>query len=512
MERRRFLKVAGAGAAVVSLPALVSCGSRATLLGKGTTSSGANTTYFDNFGVSQALLQRTMEKALSRGGDFCDIFLQHNVQHWTGMEDGQVNRAYSTIDLGAGIRVLKGDATGFAYCEDLSEKALMSAAGTAAAVADSSRLVHPQPLAAHTVANHYPVEVPWEEVGTERKLPVIELAEKTARERDSRVFKVSVFLGDESSHILLVNSEGRLVEDSQPMATMWVTCVAQQDDQIETASDSISGRADLSFVSGKNVTDLAMRTTDQVVRGFDAVLPPIGEMPVVLAAARSGILLHEAIGHPMEADFNRKGISIYADRIGAKISSEHVTIIDDATNPGLRGSINMDDEGQPGQKTVLVENGVLRSYLHDRISASHYKTDVTGSGRRQSFRYPPVPRMRNTYMLDGPHDPEEVIGSVKNGIYAETFSNGQVNIGAGDFTFYLKQGRLIEDGKLTAVIKDANLIGNGPQVLAEIDMVGNDAAMMVGGGSCGKDGQFVPVGFGLPTVRAGSMSVGGRNA
>jgi TldD protein len=224
------------------------------------------------------------------------------------------------------------------------------------------------------------------------------------------------------------------------------------------------------------------------------------------------ILLHEAIGHGMEADFNRKGISIYADRIGERIAPEDVTIIDDGTNERLRGSINIDDEGIASQRTVLVENGILRSYMHDHISSKHYNLESTGSGRRESFRFPPVPRMRNTYMLNGPYDPEEIIASVDKGLYAEMFSNGQVAIGAGDFTFFLKHGRLIEKGKLTHVVKDANLIGSGPKVLEHVDMVGNDMAMFSGGGNCGKDGQAVPVGFGMPTIRAGAISIGGRKS
>jgi TldD protein len=267
----------------------------------------------------------------------------------------------------------------------------------------------------------------------------------------------------------------------------------------------------LGFFSAACVDEVAQCAADYTTLLFDAGPPPVGELPVVLAPGVSGILLHEAIGHGMEADFNRKGISIYADRIGQRIAPDDVTIIDDGTNERLRGSINIDDEGAVAQRTVLVENGILRSYLHDRISAAHYKVASTGSGRRESFRFPPVPRMRNTYMTNGRHHPNEVIASVKKGLYAEVFSNGEVQIGAGDFTFYLKHGRMIEDGKLTHYVKDANLIGNGPKVLEQVDMVANDMELYSGGGYCGKDRQRVPVGFGLPTIRVGSISIGGRN-
>jgi TldD protein len=242
---------------------------------------------------------------------------------------------------------------------------------------------------------------------------------------------------------------------------------------------------------------------------FDAVKPEAGEMEVVLAAGSSGILLHEAIGHGMEADFNRKNVSIFADKINKPVAENFVSIVDDATNPNIRGSVNVDDEGNDTEKTFLVENGILRSYLHDRISAQHYNVKSTGSGRRQSFRYIPQPRMRNTYMLPGPHKKEEIIGSVKKGIYAEMFTNGQVFIGAGDFTFYVKSGYLIEDGKLTKPIKDVNIIGNGPKVLRDIVMVGDDLEMAEGGWTCGKNGQGVPVSMGLPTVKVSKITVGG---
>ncbi len=244
---------------------------------------------------------------------------------------------------------------------------------------------------------------------------------------------------------------------------------------------------------------------------FDARRPQAGELPVVLAAGASGILLHEAIGHGMEADFNRKNISIYSEMLGKKIAPDFVTIVDDGTMDNERGSLNVDDEGNEAQRTVLVENGVLVSYLHDHISARHYGVAPTGSGRRESYRHPPMPRMRATYMENGPHTKDEIIASVKNGIIAETFTNGQVQIGAGDYTFYIKNGWLIEDGKVTAPIKDTNIIGNGPETLRAVTMAANDSKLDTGGWTCGKDGQGVPVSQGLPTVLVSSMNVGGEN-
>lgn len=507
MNRRDFLALSGAGAACAAAASLPVWGT-----GCNASTSGEHQIYFDRFGVGSSLLRRILDKGLSRGGDFSEIFLQHKITHWTGMQDNQVDRAYSQVELGAGIRVLKGEATGFAYCEDLSESALLRAAETAAAVADASAEARVQPLLAGDITSRYPVAVPWSEIGTDQKLPLLTQANAAARAVDDRIVRVTIYLGDETSHVLIANSEGRLVEDDQPMTIMYLTCVAMDGQKVETASEVTSSRDGLGFFTPSRLTQLGQVAAGDALEMFSAVPPPIGEHPVVLAAGTSGILLHEAIGHGMEADFNRIGTSIYSDMIDKRVAHEDVTIIDDGTNGRLRGSLNVDDEGVEAQKTVLVENGILRSYLHDRISSKHYGIAPTGSGRRQSFRYPPNPRMRNTYMLGAQTPPEDIIASVDKGIYAEKFANGEVRIGAGDFTFYLTQGRMIENGKLTNLVKDANLIGNGPKVLEHIDMVGNDMTMYSGGGNCGKDGQFVPVGFGLPTVRAGSISIGGRNA
>ncbi len=514
MRRRDFLKWAGAGAALFSVPFLGGQG-RQGMLGSLIDSSAAAAgggQYFDRFGMSEAVFRNVLAKGLSRGGDFCELYFEHTISRRTAMEDGQINRAAGSVDLGAGIRVLKGDATGYAYCEDLTEAALLAAAETAAAVADGGPAASCQPIAISSTPNHYSIRVPWSEVGIDRKIPIIERLNASARAASPNLVRVSVALADDDSHILVVNSEGLMVEDYRPMALISLTCVGSKDGRTESYRDTLSGRTDIDFFTEERIDDHARYVVSMVEEMFTAIDPPVGELPVVMAPAQSGILLHEAMGHPMEADFNRKGISMYSNSIGQKIANEHVTIVDDGTNPHMRGSLNIDDEGTPGQRTVLVENGIMRSYLHDRISAKHYGLASTGSGRRQSFRFSPVPRMRNTYMVAGPHDPREIIASVPKGLYAENFSNGQVNIGAGDFTFYLQKGRLIENGKLTSVVKDANLIGNGPKVLASIDMVGTDFALFKSGGTCGKDGQGVPVGFGLPTVRAGAISIGGRKA
>jgi TldD protein len=308
---------------------------------------------------------------------------------------------------------------------------------------------------------------------------------------------------------MIIDSAGRKAYDYQPMSTLYTFCVAEEEGRREENYATIGGRFGLEYYTPQVLDRQADKAVADTLLLFEAIRPVAGEMPVVLAAGSSGILLHEAIGHGMEADFNRKGTSIYSERIGAQIAPPFVSIVDDGTLEGWRGTINVDDEGSPTQRTVLVEKGILRSYLHDRISARHYGAALTGSGRRESFRHMPLPRMRNTYMLAGPHEKEEIIRSVERGIYAETFTNGQVHIGAGDFTFYIKKGSLIEKGKLTAPIKDVKLIGNGPQVLLDTEMVGSDLLMDQGGWSCGKDGQSVPVSLGLPTVKIAKLTVGG---
>jgi TldD protein len=266
----------------------------------------------------------------------------------------------------------------------------------------------------------------------------------------------------------------------------------------------------MTYYTQDRLDRLVAKAIDKTMVLFDAVQPPAGEMPVVLGAGSSGILLHEAIGHGMEADFNRRNVSIYSDKIGKNVARDFVNIVDEGTQDGARGAINIDDEGNPVGKTMLVEKGVLTTYLHDTISAKHYGVKPTGNGRRQGYEFAPMPRMRSTYMLPGPHKRDEIIASVKNGIYCDHFSNGQVQIGAGDFTFFVKNGYLIEDGKLTKPIKDVNIIGNGPKVLEQIDMVGDDLVIDEGGWTCGKDGQGVPVSQGMPTVRVASITVGGR--
>jgi TldD protein len=469
--------------------------------------------YFARFGVDTALIRDTLAAAMGRGGDYADLFFQHKVMHSLGLEDGAVNRAWSGIELGVGVRVVRGDQTGYGYSEDLSPASLRQAALTAAAVADGPARAVPQAFSVTPgQPDRYRLRRPWQDVGTSAKLPVLQRLNEATFAADARIAKVSVSFADTEGAVLIADSQGRLAFDLQPMTLLYLSCVAEQGGQRETNGYNVAGRQDFDWYTPERLERMVREAVQRTTVLFDAAPPPVGEMPVVLAAGSSGILLHEAIGHGLEADFNRKNVSIYADKLGKAIAQPFVNVVDDAANPHARGAINVDDEGNPAGTTHLIVNGVLETYLHDSLSARHYGVAPTGNGRRESFRHVPLPRMRATYMLNGPHKADEIVASVKKGIYCSDFANGQVQIGAGDFTFYVKNGYLIEDGKLTRPIKDVNLIGNGPKVLEQVDMVADDLRIDEGGWTCGKDGQSVPVSQGMPTVRVSGMTVGGKSA
>jgi len=511
ITRRDFIKNSSKGVAVASVPFFLRAKQEAAFSMPPANEKNLND-YFKRFGVDETTIRQVMAAALGRGGDYCDVFFQHKISSYVGLEDKEVNRAYTNVDFGVGIRVLKGDQTGYSFTEEITPKAMKLAAQTAANIASGSKSAPPVELKLHKTPNYYPIETSWEEVKIDKKIPYLQKINDKVFAKDNRVIKSSIWFIDETSYILIATSEGRIVYDYQPMTQIFVTCNAEQGGRREQNYFDLGGRQGIEFFTPKNVDRLANEAVRRTVALFEAVKPEAGEMEVVLAAGSSGILLHEAIGHGMEADFNRKEISIFSDKIGKLVAENFVSIVDDGTQPNSRGSINVDDEGNDTEKTYLVENGILKSYLHDRISANYYKVNPTGSGRRQSFRYAVQPRMRNTYMLPGPHTKEEIIKSVKKGLYAEAFTNGQVFIGAGDFTFYVKSGYLIENGKLTKPVKDINIIGNGPEVLRRVVMVADDLKFAEGGWTCGKNGQGVPVSMGLPTVKVSAITVGGVNA
>ena len=465
------------------------------------------------FEVDHALIRRTLAELTSRGADQAELFFQSARASSILHQDGIVSRASTSVDLGVGLRCVIGEQTGYAYTEELTGESMRAAARTASAIATASAAAPPQAMRVHARAHdRYAIGEPWREVGIDRKLPLLERCAELARAADPSVVKVEVSWADSESRVLVADMHGALVEDERPMTRLSLTVTVERGDERQSGRANVAARRGIDFYTEEILRGLAEQAFARASILFDARRPPAGDMPVVLASGASGILLHEAIGHGMEADFNRKRVSIYADMLGREVASPLVTIVDDATLEHERGALNVDDEGHPAGRTVLVSNGRLVSYMHDAMSSRHYGVPQTGSGRRQSFRYPPMPRMRCTTMESGPHTKEEIIRSVKRGVLAETFTNGQVEIGAGDYTFYIKNGWLIEDGRVTAPIKDVNIIGNGPETLRRISMVADDATLDSGGWTCGKRGQSVPVSLGMPTVLVSELTVGGEGA
>ena len=505
MSRRDFVKVTGTGLALATLPGFI----RSGFAGVGAGDNPYNF-YFQRFGIDEDMIRKVMAEALHYGGDYCDLFFENTLSNSISLQDNIVNSASTRITLGVGIRVLKGDQTGYSFTEDISLASMKAAARTAAGIASGSPKAAPKSFNATKLMNYYNTEVSWEDVGVKDKVEMLQAINDDLFKEDPRVVKASVYFSDIEKYILVANSEGGITTDYQPMLLLWAGCTAEENGKRENNSFNYSVREDTSYLTQERLKRLSKEAVSRTVNLFAAQTPSAGELPVVLAAGGAGILLHEAIGHGMEADFNRQGISVYSEKMNKKIAEDFVTIVDSGTHPNIRGSINVDDEGVPSQETVLVEDGVLRTYIHDRISAKHYGLEPTGNGRRESFKHYPMPRMRSTYMLNGPHEFDEMIASVDYGILADQFTNGQVNIGPGDFTFYVKSGSLIENGKITAPIKDVNIIGNGPEVLGKITMVANDMEMAEGGWTCGKNGQRVPVSQGMPSVLVSSITVGGR--
>ncbi|MBU1068018.1 TldD/PmbA family protein [Myxococcota bacterium] len=501
LDRRNFLKLSATAGTLGVL------GTHCTRQAGSTTTPKTTAGHWTD-AVSDALLVRIFDKAMSSGGSYCDLFFQRRRMLALGLEESTVNSAYSNVDLGAGIRVVHSGQTGYAYTESLDPESLLAAAEMAAAVAAGSPAHAKTPHRASKLPSYYPTGPVFSTVAPEPKVSLL-MGLNTEIRRNAAVVKVAMSYYDEESSIFHVDSLGRSFRDEQPMTMLRVMATAERNGRLESNGYNCSGRAGFDFYTKERRERIVSETLRRTLVLFDAVPGPAGEYPLVLAPGSSGILLHEAIGHGMEADFAKSKTTIYTDKIGQRIAPEFVTIVDDGTMPGLRGSIHADDEGEKSQRTVLVENGIFRTFLHDRISAEHFALSPTGNGRRESFRHMPIPRMRNTYMLAGPHKPSDIIASVKTGVYAETFTNGQVAIGAGDFTFYIKNGYLIEDGKISTPIKDINIIGNGPRVLENVTMVGTDFTMDEGAWTCGKRGQGVPVGLGMPTCAVSSITIGG---
>ena len=466
--------------------------------------------FFDKLGLTERLLERCLGEALSAGGEFADLYFEAVTSTSLGMDEGIVKTASQGISVGCGVRVLSGERTGFAYTDDLSAERLLKAARTAALIANGPQTERVQGFTEARTPSLYPVAGAGGDAEIGAKLKLIERANKAARDFDPRIVQVRAGINDELRRILIAASDGTFASDTQPLARFNVFVIAKDEHNTARGTSGGGGRVGLEFFTGeKSPEHFAREAARTAILQLGAIAAPAGEMEVVLGPGWPGVLLHEAVGHGLEADFNRKKTSAFAGLIGQKVASSKVTVVDNGTMPGRRGSLNVDDEGNPTQETVLIENGVLRGYLSDKLSSRLMKMPNTGSGRRESYQAIPMPRMTNTYMLNGEDEPGDIIKSVKRGLYAVNFGGGQVDITNGKFVFSASEAYLIEDGVVTAPVKGATLVGNGPEALKYVSMVGNDLALDEGIGTCGKAGQSVPVGVGMPTVKLDRMTVGG---
>ncbi len=450
--------------------------------------------------------------ALSKGGDYSDFYYEYRLINSFSLEDGIIKNAGLTIAKGCGIRVLKGDQTGYAYTENLTFESLAKAAKTAAEIADGNNKIIVANIDEKKFESLYKINKIPIDFANAGKIEILKRAESSARNSNSLISKVMVSYMDELKSILVADSAGRMAKDVQPMIMFYVTTIAEKNGVKQRGLSSIGGRLGMECFTEKVTPEQHGKfAANQAITMLDAINSPAGPMEVILASGESGILLHEAVGHPLEADFNRKGTSAYSGRIGEKVASELCTIIDSDRIASNRGSINFGDEGNESKENVLIENGTLRNYMNDIISAKHFNVEPSGNGRRESFKDIPLPRMTCTYMTNGTSSVDDIIKSTKRGVYCKTFSGGQVDISNGDFVFVPSEAYLVENGSIKAPIKNLTLIGNGPDALTKIEMVGNDMKISDGTWTCGKDAQSVPVGVGLPTVKISEMTVGGSD-
>jgi TldD protein len=466
--------------------------------------------FLEKFGVTDRLLERCLGEALSAGGDYADLYFESVAATSLGVDESIVKSASQGVSAGCGVRVVSGERTGYAYTDDLSADRLLRAARTAALIANGPATQTVQGFTETEVPNLYPAPAADLDTDLASKLDLVMRADRAARKYDPRVTQVRASYADELRRILVAASDGTYASDTQPMARMNVFVLAKDATRTAKGSSGGGGRVEIGYFAGpKRPEHFAEEAARTAILQLSAVAAPAGEMEVVLGPGWPGVLLHEAVGHGLEADFNRKKTSAFAGMIGRQVASPKVTVVDNGRMPSRRGSLNVDDEGSATQETVLIENGVLKCYLSDKLSARLMGIPGTGNGRRESYQQIPMPRMTNTYMLAGEDDPYDIIRSVKRGLYAVNFGGGQVDITSGKFVFSASEAYLIEDGKVTAPVRDATLIGNGPEALKHVSMVGNDLALDEGIGTCGKDGQSVPVGVGMPTVKLDRMTVGG---
>jgi TldD protein len=467
--------------------------------------------FLDRYGLTGEQISQLLATALARGGDYADLFFEYRTAGSVNAEEQIVKSATRSVVQGVGVRVITGEKSGYAYTDEIDFETIKHAAETASHIARSG--APHQSIGVNATPNIrslYPVDSPASDVEVARKIELIMTADRVARAYDPRIREVQAGFHDELKYIMIATSEGRLTGDVQPMVRIAVSCIADDDGNLQVGRAGSGGRVGIDFFEREVTPDsLANEAARQAIIQLDAIDAPAGKMEVVLGPGWPGILLHEAVGHGLESDFNRKQTSAFSGLIGQQVASKLCTVVDDGTIPGKRGSINIDDEGETTGRTVLIENGILRGYLSDHLNAGLMKSHRTGNGRRQSYKHPPLPRMTNTFMLAGNDSKEDIIRSVKRGLYAVQFGGGQVDITSGEFAFTASEAYLIEDGKVTAPVKGATLRGNGPEALKQVEAVANDLELDPGIGVCGKDGQHIPVGVGIPTIKISEMTVGG---
>ena len=470
----------------------------------------AKSVLLDPWGLTEADMARALGEIFTHKVDYADLYFQYTRSEGWSLEEGIVKTGSFSIGQGVGVRALSGEKTAFAYSDTLSPDALLSSARAVRSIARQGA-GRQKVLTRADPAGHdlYPAIDPLNTLSAPDKVALLERLEAMARAADPHIIQVMAGLGAEYDVVLIAGSDGRLVADVRPLVRLSLTVIAERDGRREMGHGGGGGRAGLAYFTDDVLRSYVQRATHEALTNLSARPAPAGEMTVVLGSGWPGILLHEAVGHGLEGDFNRKGSSVFAGRVGERVASKGVTVVDDGTLADRRGSLNIDDEGNATQHNVLIEDGILKGYLQDSLNARLMKTAVTGNGRRESFAHLPMPRMTNTYMLAGRDDPQEIIASVKRGLYAVNFGGGQVDITNGKFVFSASEAYMIENGKISYPVKGATLIGNGPDAMTQVSMIGNDLELDSGVGTCGKDGQSVPVGVGMPTIRMEGLTVGG---
>ena len=463
-------------------------------------------------GIQDSDIEKIMSRLLSSPVDAADIYFQSSHSESWVMEGGIIKEGSHNIEQGAGVRAVSGEKTGFAYSDRIELPVLLEAANNVKSIVRQGQEAQVGLKQAVNWPQYYPIANPLKSLSDQHKIELLRRVDTETRKLDSRIEEVIVSLVSAHESILVANQDGSLAADIRPLVRMNVTVIVEEKGHREQGSMGGGGRSDYSyFIDQDRALEYGKEAVRQALVNLEAEDAPAGNMTVVLGPGWPGILLHEAIGHGLEGDFNRKGTSAFSGRVGERVASDLCTVVDDGTLQGRRGSLSIDDEGTPTEKTVLIENGILKGYMQDKLNARLMGVKSTGNGRRESYASLPMPRMTNTYMLAGQHHPEEIIRSVKKGLYAKNFAGGQVDITSGKFVFSASEAYLIENGKITRAIKGATLIGNGPDVLTKVSMVGNDLELDSGVGTCGKDGQSVPVGVGQPTLKIDGLTVGGTS-